>query len=133
MKQRLATLFLLCIALLAAAIAEAQSHGNHSWYYISIGAIVDTGNHSVHRVDGTQRCSVGGETRFASTYESHDYDFIWYSYNQYSSTKHEYKRDDSCPICGHVKHTSQLLSHQCQSIYDTYCDLCGYSSGSMCG
>ena len=133
MQQRLATLSLLSIAMLAAVIAEAQSHSSHVWSFQNIYAIVDTGSDSTHRIDGRQRCSVGGETRNASTYESHQYQFIWFSYNKYSSTHHQYKRDDRCSSCAHVKHTIQLKPHQCESIYDTQCGQCGYTNARMCG
>jgi hypothetical protein len=135
MNQRLAILsriVLLAAVLGGAGIVDAQTH-THSWYFQNIFAIVDTGSNYTHRIDGQQRCSICGATRYASAYENHGYQFIWYSYNQYSSTQHEYKRDDRCSACGHVKHTSQLQAHQCESIYDTYCNLCGYSNVRMCG
>jgi hypothetical protein len=155
MRQRLSILSLAGIALLAlvfggASIARAENpgivlegapaiesiflaHTTHNWVYQTIFAIVDTGNDSTHRIDGIQRCTIGGETRTMSTYASHSYQFIWYSYNQYSSTQHQYKRDDRCTACAHVKHTTQLQSHQCESIYDTQCGLCGYTNTRMCG
>ncbi|MDX1997989.1 MAG: hypothetical protein SF066_09745 [Thermoanaerobaculia bacterium] len=110
-----------------------QAHTYHVWSCQNIFAIVDTGSDSQHRLDCQLRCSIGGETKYGSQWASHNYQFIWYSYNQYSSTQHQYKRDDRCTACAHVKHSSTFQPHQCQSAYDTYCDLCGYSNVRMCG
>ena len=122
------------VAILAGAIiAEAQTHTTHSWSFMNIFAIKDTGSDFSHRIDGQQRCSVGGETRYASVYESHSNQLTWYSYNQYTSTQHEYKREYRCTTCGHVRVTSQFQPHQCESIWDTQCGQCGYTNVRMCG
>jgi len=112
---------------------QVAAHTTHNWVCQNVLAIVDTGSNFTHRLDCLLRCTVGQETKYGPIYENHNYQFIWYSYNQYTSTQHEYKRDDRCTACAHVKHTSRLQSHQCESIYDTYCNLCGYNNVRMCG
>jgi ribosomal protein S27AE len=133
MKQRFAVLSLSGILMLAAFGREGAAQHSHNWYFLNIYAIVDTGNDNAHRIDGLQKCAVAGETQYGSTFESHGYQFTWYSYYQHTSDKHIYKTEHRCPTCGHVKNTNHYQSHVCESIWDTHCSQCGYTNIRMCG
>ncbi len=113
------------LMMLSLTLSKAQAACTHNWVFQNIFKIVDTGSDSTHRIDGQQRCTKCGATRYASTYEAHNYYYNWYCYYKYSATQHEFKQDYICRTCNHKKVVSTLQNHQWESIYDTYCDLCG--------
>lgn len=116
-------------------MTRARAAHVHTWTWVNIMSITDTGSDVTHAVFGSQRCTGCGATRYTTVYYNHSYPSQpnWYSYNLYSSTQHEYKADYYCPVCGHTKHTRSLQNHWCESIYDSQCNACGYTNVRLCG